>query len=79
MLPVQGTQVRSLVSEVRSHILQLSLHASPSGPAHSRGSTPQGEKSMHHNEDPAQPHPPKKEQANKKSPSHLLFDFEQVI
>ena len=52
--------VRSLVSEVRSHILQLSLHASATGPAHSRATTPQWEKSTHHNKDPAQPSSPKK-------------------
>ena len=56
----QGTWVRSLVSEVRSHILQLSLHASATGPAHSRATTPQWEKSTHHNKDPAQPSSPKK-------------------
>ena len=47
-LPVQGTQVQSLVGELRSH-LQLSLSATMKKPVH------HDEEPTYHNKDPAQP------------------------
>jgi len=62
MLPVQWGQVWSLVRELRSHVLQLSLGAASAEPLGSRAHTLQLEKVFcsnkeptYHKEDPTQP------------------------
>ena len=44
---MQGSQVRSLVGELRSHILQLSLYAVTTELVYLRACVPQLEKPMH--------------------------------
>ena len=55
MLPMQRAQVRSLVGELRSHMLQLSTNGLTTEPTHYKAHTPQLDKPMCCNEDPEPP------------------------
>ena len=55
MLPMQRAQVRSLVGELRSHMLQLSPSGLTTEPTHYKAHTPQLDKPICCNEDPEPP------------------------